>query len=373
MHPVLPANEPHAEAFRLVRRHAAELRDWLARMAGWTLVVQPDLLRLRKVPTSLDDCTRPAVDPTNELRFTKSRYALLCLVLAVLENEDRQTTLELLAQRTQLLAGGDPRLKAGGFEFDLTSQHCRRDLVCVIRLLESMGVLGRDDGDDQQFIEGTGDALYRVERPMLAAMLCVGRPPCTLSGLPSADRLAALHETEHPDTDEVRNIQLRHQLVRRLLDEPVLYFDQLTQHQGDYLSNQRGYLLGEIVRATGLDPEIRQEGIALLDPYGDATDTGMPEAGTRGHAALLMAEWFAARLRSGQGQAASWEDVDGRFAELTAEHAAQWRRGIDQPAARDALAREVIYRLEALGLLALRRGEIRPLPAIARFAMGAER
>lgn len=373
MHPILPAREPRAEAFRLVRRHAGELRDWLARMAGWTLVIQTDLLRLRKTPAALDDSTRPALDPASEAPFTKFRYALLCLTVAVLENEDRQTTLELLAHRTQMLADADPRLAASGFELDLTSQSCRRDLVCVIRLLESLGVLSRDDGDDQQFIAGTGDALYRVERPPLAAMLCVSRPPCMLSGMSWADRLAALHETEQPDTDEVHNLQLRHHLVRRLLDEPVLYLDQLTQQQADYLANQRSYILGEVARATGLEPEIRREGIALLDPHGDASDTGLPESGTRGHATLLMAEWFAERLRSGHAQGASWDDIDRHFVELAAAHAAHWRRGVDQPAARESLAREVMFRLESLGLVALRRGQLWPLPAVARFALGAVR
>jgi uncharacterized protein (TIGR02678 family) len=373
MYPILSASEPLAETFRLVSRHAGELRDWLARMAGWTLVMQTDLLRLRKTPAWFDDCTRSARDPGSETPFTKSRYSLLCLVLAVLENEDRQTTLQIVAQRAQMLADSDSRLSAGGFEFDLANQGCRRDLVCVIRLLKSLGVLSQDDGDDQQFIEGTGDALYRVERPPLAAMLCVSRPPCALSSLSWTDRLAALHETEQPDTDEAHNLQLRHHLVRRLLDEPVLYLDQLTQQQADYLTNQRAYLLGEVARATGLQPEVRREGIALLDPYGDATDTGLPESGTRGHATLLMAEWFAARLRSEQTRGASWEDVDRQFAKLTDEHAAHWRRGVDQPAAREALARDVVFRLESLGLVTLRHGEIWPLPAVARFALGAPR
>jgi uncharacterized protein (TIGR02678 family) len=370
MHPILPAIGPHAEYYRLVWRHAGYLRDWLMRMAGWTLVLQGDLARLRKVPAAFDDSTHAAIDRTSEQPLTRARYALLCLVLSVLENEDRQTTLQQIARRTQLLASGDERLKQFGFAFDLTSQDSRRDMVCAIRLLESLGVMSRDDGDDQQFIMGSGDALYRIDRPVLASLLCVSRPPSTLSKMQWSDRLAAIHETELPDSDEARNRHIRHQLVRRLLDDPVLYFDQLTEPELDYLTSQRGHLLGEITRATGLEPELRREGIAMLDPVGDLTDTGLPEAGTRGHATLLMAEWLAARLRAGENGSVTWAEVDEHMAALTAQHGDRWRKGIDQLAARESLARDVVYRLEALGLLSIRRGEIVPRPAIARYAIG---
>jgi uncharacterized protein (TIGR02678 family) len=151
-----------------------------------------------------------------------------------------------------------------------------------------------------------------------------------------------------------------------------VYFDQLTEPELDYLTSQRGYLLGEIARATGLEPELRREGIALLDPVGDLTDTGLPEAGTRGHATLLMAEWLAARLRAGEHGGVTWPEVDEKMAELTALHGDHWRRGIGQAAARESLARDVVHRLESLGLLSIRRGEIIPRPAIARYAIGGQ-
>jgi uncharacterized protein (TIGR02678 family) len=186
------------------------------------------------------------------------------------------------------------------------------------------------------------------------------------------ERLSALHETEMPDSDDVRNRQIRHQLVRRLLDNPVLYFDLLTEQELDYLTSQRSYLLNEIASETGLVPEVRKEGIALLDPEGDLTDTGLPETGTRGHATLLMAEWLANRLRSGAEPGVSWSELHARMAELTVEHAGRWRRGIEQPAARQSLAYDVIARLEALGLLEIRGDQILPRPAIARYAIGGD-
>jgi uncharacterized protein (TIGR02678 family) len=336
-------------------------------MTGWTLVLQGELARLRKTPNACEDSTRAACDG-NDQPLTRRRYALVCLLLAVLEGEERQTTLRQIAQRTALLAGSDPRLRELGFQFDLASQDCRRDVVCGIHLLVKLGVMSRDDGDDQEFIRGTGDALYRVHRPMLASLLCVSRTPSTLAAAHWPDRLTALHERELPDSDEARNRQLRHQIVRRLLEQPVLYFDQLSEQEFAYLMNQRAYLLGEIEAATGLLPEIRLEGIALLDDGGDLSDVGLPEAGTLGHATLVLAEWLTGQLRKGTPHIELLA-IDEQMAEFAAEHHAIWKRGVEQPAIRHGLLRDVLHRLEALGLIELRHGQVLARPAIARYAL----
>ncbi|HEX4131387.1 MAG TPA: TIGR02678 family protein [Pirellulales bacterium] len=374
--PILPAVGETADDYRLVWRHAEALRLWLMRMTGWTLALHGELARLRKTPQVCEDVTRAARD-ANGQPLTRRRYALLCLLLAVLEGEDRQTTLSQVAERIALVAGGTERLRNLGFQFDLISQDCRRDLVCTIQLLVEVGVMSRDDGDDQEFIRGSGDALYRIHRPMLASMLCVSRGPSTLPPLEWPERLMTLHECDMPDSDEAQNRYLRHRLITRLLEQPVVYFDQLTERELAYLTNQRNYLLREIEAATGLVPEIRREGIALLDKIGDLSDISLPEAGTLGHATLLLAEWLAAKLRSAASDSAASAvgsgieptAVEERMVELAMEHREHWKRGVEQPSVRQAILREALDRLEALGLIEIRRGRIVPRPAIARYAL----
>lgn len=76
------------EEFRLVRKYAAELTAWFAAETGWRLVVDAQSARLLKTPARLDDATRPAVAPKTKAPFTRRRYVLLCLALAVLERAD---------------------------------------------------------------------------------------------------------------------------------------------------------------------------------------------------------------------------------------------------------------------------------------------
>ncbi|RSS58005.1 DUF2398 family protein, partial [Streptomyces sp. WAC07061] len=57
--PLLLARGPAAEEFRLVRRHASELREWFDRNTGWALQTDAGSARLRKIPGTLTDPTHP--------------------------------------------------------------------------------------------------------------------------------------------------------------------------------------------------------------------------------------------------------------------------------------------------------------------------
>src|SRR5439155_1522657 len=131
----------------------------------------------------------------------------------------------------------------------------------------------------------------------LAAILSVRRGPSTIDEPELDGRLAALVDEPVPDTDEGRNRRLRSQLARKLLDDPIVYFDLLTEDERTYLTSQRAFLLAQIHEATGLIPEVRSEGIAMLDETGEMTDLGLPEEGTEGHLALLLAEHLADNAR----------------------------------------------------------------------------
>src|SRR5690349_15237097 len=96
--PLLTADGVNAAEFGLVRRHADELKRWLAHHANWTLHVTSEFARLRKTPPDSNDPTRAARDDRTNTPFTRNRYVLLCLALAALERGERQTTLGKLAE-----------------------------------------------------------------------------------------------------------------------------------------------------------------------------------------------------------------------------------------------------------------------------------
>lgn len=362
-HPLLTPDGPDRQAFVLARRHAAWLGEWFASQAGWAVYADHAVVRLKKVPGELSDASRGAAARTP---FGRRRYVLVCLALAALERAEAQVTLGWLVERVVTLAA-DPVLGDAGIAFALDNHEERRDLVAVARLLLDAGVLARVAGDEQAFIASTGDALYDVNRRVLASLLVTRRGASTVTGAAFEDRMQALVAEPRPETEEARNREIRHRIVRRLLDDPVLYYTELSEEERGYLAGQRGLLLRRLSDATGLVPEIRAEGIALLDPSGDATDLGMPEEGTDGHATLLLAEYLAAALRERPGAPAAVTELHQHVAALARQHKPHWRKDATEPGAERELTAGALRRLAALGLIRRDGEAVVPLPALARY------
>lgn len=360
--PLLRAHGPGAEEFRLVRRHADVLRAWFDRNTGWSLRVDAETARLRKLPGRADDATHPARDVRGGLPFGQRRYVLLCLALAVLERSEAQIALGRLAQQV-VVEAGDPALAAAGVSFTLEDRAERADLVAVVRLLLEVGVLVRVAGDENAYVQSAGDALYDVERRVLAGLLAPRRGPSTVSAAGFPERLAELTAQTALDSDDLRNRRLRHTLTRRLLDDPVLYFDELTEAEHAYLTGQRGAVTRRIEELTGLVPEIRAEGIAMVDPRDELTDVRMPEQGTHGHVTLLLAEYLAAR------GAATRAQLEAHVRVLAGEHGSYWSKAAREPGAEGELVAQAETTLVALGLVRATPDGLTARPALARYAV----
>ncbi|GAB2894554.1 TIGR02678 family protein [Streptomyces mayteni] len=362
--PLLRAHGATAEEFRLVRQHESELRAWFDRNVGWPLQVDAETARLRKLPGTTADSTHPAHEASRGgLPFTRRRYVLLCLALAALERGEAQVTLGRLAGQV-VLEAADPALAAAGVVFTLEERAERADLVAVVRLLIDLGVLARVSGDENAYLQKAGDALYDVERRVLAGMLATRRGPSTVAAADFENRLAELAAETALDSDELRNRHLRHTLTRRLLDGPVLHYDELTEAEVAYLTGQRGAITRRIGELTGLVPEVRAEGIAMVDPDDELTDVRMPEQGTHGHVTLLLAEHLAAR------HSAELPELHGHIRALAAEYGAYWSKSAKEPGAEAELVEQALTKLHALGLVRRAPTTVTARPALARYAVG---
>lgn len=384
--PLLTAEGKQAESFRLVRRHAQWLKKWLLRWPNWALVTTADFARLRKYPSPRKDATRGLIDKSSSSErtsFTRRRYALLCLVLATLENEQRQTTIQQVARKTEVFVRVNSELAELDYAFDARVLSHRRELVAVMRFLQQNHVLVRADGDDTSYVHGGGDCLYRIERTSLAMLLCSARGASTVAEPNLNDFIEALNEVETPEFDQAQNRQLQNRLVRRLLDDPIMYFDELTPQEYNYFNDQGERLTKELHRVTGMFVERRAEGVAMLDLDGDWTDLGLPETGTRGHATLLMAEWLGDRLRAekidgtSETSSASLSEtvriplttVKEYVAKLAATHECRWRKNANSTEGIRQILFDSLSLLESLALIEISDDDVLPRAAIARYCL----
>lgn len=352
--PFVTDSRPDPETFALVRRHARELQRWFAEQLGYRLVVDTEFARLHKRPAP-GARLRP-LRTQSTLPFDPRRYALLCLVLAALERMEVQTVLSELAEQVSLLAASEEAVR----RFNLESHAERQAFVDAVRWLVDLGVLSLADGEDVAFVQGRGDALYDIHSRRLSQLLSVPVPAAPVEDL---DGLGA---DSYPDTEEGANRRVRHRLMRRLVEEPVLALDDLDEAERGYLTSQRHYLVGQVTARTGLLVEVRREGLAAIDPADRLTDLPFPSTGTVSHCALLLAERLAERARAAGGPAVvPVSELEALVGPLLERHGPFWSQRYREDPAR--LLADALERLEHLGLVVRRAEGVEPRPAIARY------
>ncbi len=360
MRPLLTAEED-PDAFTLVRRHGEWLTDRFAHLLGYRLAIRGDNARLYKRPR------RPYGDRPARIRpgsarpgpedgwspFGRRHYVLLALALAVLEAHHG---------RSQALIGGlaveATTLGAElGLRVDFERRDERKSFADVLELLCRLGVLRQRDGSRAAFVardEALEEALFDIEHARLGDLKAT---PLALTGIERVEQLLA---EEYPASDDGERARRRHRIARTLVEEPVLYVDELAPAEQDSYRSQRHRLEPELEAITGLQAERRAEGSALIDAARRLSDVRFPTRSTESLLALLACE----RLRSAAYEAGRnplpRSELDALLAEL------RERLRID---AGSELDRAAVALLEAHRLIVREQpAQVRVLPAIARFA-----
>ncbi len=307
----LLVRERDEAAFIAVRRRRTELTAWFDYFCGWTLTVEPrqGYARLAKVRAADSHVAVPR--PALRVRgagapFDRRRYTLFFLVAAELTVLSR-TTVGLLAQRVAHTCA----VEEGVPEFDSSVRAERAALVDALLLLEDYGALSTVDGSTESYLAGA-DALvlYKADSGRLARLLSAPVPPSRLGGAhPDLTELLA-EERYGPLVDDsgeldpeveggpgtgsgpTRNQRLllaRHSLMRRLLDDPVVYTADLSSGEAEYANTLTGRgLLRRAAREAGFRLEERAEGYLLVDVRGRTTDDVFPGEGNVKQTALLL-------------------------------------------------------------------------------------
>lgn len=356
--------------FVMIFRHRAWLTEWFAERVGWSFEVDAaaGFARLHKIAARID-ASRPARLGSGKPPFTKRRYVLLCLTLAALDDSGTQTTLSALAELVATRSEDDPDIES----FDTAEYGERRAFVDALKWLTNTGILALRDGDvDRYASSGSADALYDVDDRLLGQLISAPIPPALAN-----DRSHMLREA-YAETEDGQKQKARHAVLRRLLDDPAVYLDDLTQAQRDWLEPSRSFVYRLLRNDVGMVVERRAEGIAAIDPDGVLTDTLFPDgASTVKHAALLLGEHMVERARSvpNRDVVMSSLDVTTVVRNLIDEYGARcgWKKDyLGDESGAERLTTDVIELLVGFGLVrrAGNAGERgwQPRPALARFA-----
>ncbi len=279
-HPLVTATYPTPEALQMVRRWETVLRTEFAQRFGYRLDVGRSSARLLRRPSALTSL-RPARRHNSGRAFSPWAYAFMCLALAAAEQSGRQVLASELVERIEQRARGDAELPV-----DLTVHSQRRALVDALDLLDRLGVITARDGEIESLM-GEGQVLFDIDREALGHCL-VASPSVLREVRTTADFLVE----PRGDAPDAATRAARHAVNRRLVDQPVVVFDELSAEESEMARRNRRREAEGLTRLTGCDVELRREGMAVIDvttqPLGGRP---FPTGGTEAHAALL---WLAA-------------------------------------------------------------------------------
>lgn len=341
--PLLSSSGPDGDLLPMIYRHRAVLQELFSTLLGYRLVVERRFARLYKTGPG-DDATRgePSLSPRG--------YTYLALALAALTGIGRQVLLSRLADEVRAAAE-----EAGVAVHDDPAD--RRALAAALRHLVSLGVITETEGA----VDTNAEALITIDTDVLGHLLA-GRlgEASTAEELIATSVGAGWRGTEHA-------------VRRRLVEDPVVLFDDLPPDQAAWLRQNHARESALLERYFGLVTETRQEGIVASDPEDYLTDVVFPGQGTVARVALLalprLLDVSHPVERTGR-HPVSREDLAGVCQELVVSHPAAWSKvATEDP---DYLVDAVATLLRRLGLLRQEGSEWLLSPAAHRWSPQAD-
>lgn len=382
------------ELFRSVAVSRARLSRWFEEHLGWRLHVDlpGGFARLHKRAAVLDPL-RGLRRPRGERRpFDVLRYQLLALVCAQLLRRPLGTMGDL-ADALERLMGADPVFA----RFDPTRHVHRVAFVDVLVWLREQGAVECTAGELEGFsATEAADAVLRANTTMIPQLLSSDIPASRVR-----DELARAHGggmvpeagadaerwiarlAEEPrygpvvvDPDAVdRGLRLewaRHQILRRLLDDPVVELDRLPEAVREYLQSPAGRdKVLEVVREAGLACERHQQVWLVIDGSLESSDSA-PLFGSRPSVLQQVAGLLLSTLVpcAADGRRELLPRSIGALEAALEEHMrrhpkwAQGARKVGVP----ATCRSALELLESFGLVEFDGDSARPRAAAARFS-----
>lgn len=358
-------------AYTLVARHAGWLIEWFDTTCGWTLHVDPaaGFARLAKRHRE-PDVTRPLLRPRGSRNpFDRRRYELLCLIAAELLSHP-MTTVGLLAEAV-----------ASSTDFAADKHRDRVAFVDALLVLRGWRAVAVTSGELEDFAgDEHANALLTADLSRLHRLIDSATAPSNIeSGTGFDDVVSVLLSEPRYGTDGQTDSGdpyrwTRHHLARRLLDDPVVHFDDCTAAELAYLTSGAGrtWLRARIEQA-GFTLEERADGLLAVDEHARSTDDTFPAPnGTVHQMALLLVDELVEKVDADDGatvrrpRTQSAAELTAATADRLAEHPS-WARAYQDDGGADRLATEAVALLASFGLVRRHASTVEARSAICRY------
>lgn len=371
------------ELFRDVAAHRTELAQWFEHNLGWRLHVdvRDGIARLHKRTGTPDPHRGLRRRRAGKRPFDAFRYQLLALVCA--EFLRRQLmTLGDLGDALARICGSDEALR----RFNVARHADRSAFVDVLLWLIDVGAVQVTAGDVDGFsTDKDVDAVLVADTKLIPLLLSSDTAPSRIEANTSEEWIRQLTAeprygtaaTDFENTDrEQRNRWARHQVIRRLIDDPAVELEELPEGVREYLFSPSGREKAvSALEEAGLTVERHADVWIGVDPDGESTgatfgSTGVGRASTTEQAAAIVLNHLLGAGADGQRQLLRRSLAS--LSQVMTEHLDEnpgWARAFRSHGGADALLADAIDLLEEFGLVRREDDEVVPRPAAARFTV----
>ncbi|GBF32861.1 hypothetical protein DCCM_1057 [Desulfocucumis palustris] len=338
------------ELFGYIRAQYQELRDWFSEYCGFALLLNRQFAKLEKAPGQAQNWM--GLDGLSEPRD----YALFTYCLWYLEGKnemDQFLLTDMVEEIREYLAGQDVFL-------DWTLYAHRLSMARALKQLKALGALAAVDGDESDWARAGHEHNVLYESSYLARYILRRFS----RDLTTYDSIAAFEAGTYPDTPEGQLKNRRHNVYRRLLQEPVVYDWQWSEDERYYVRTQRHTILENLAGFAGLEGQRYLEGLLFYYPEASGEMYLFPTGRGVSDICLLLAGELRRMLARAEGGFYIEEDgrigltmaeLEGILLRLKEKHKLLW--SMQHRRARSSeLAEEVLAHLEEWGLASSGKG-----------------
>lgn len=245
------SKEYNKESYYSIKDGLKEITPFLKDKLGYNPVVRGEFIKLEKLPGNAESFM--GIE-----EFTDNKeYVFLMLILMFLEDKVKEEQF-LLSHITDFIASN--RI---GDEVDWTHYATRRSLIKVLKFCINHKIIIVNDGDEESFIkDNTKEILFEsngISKYMVRAFS---------SAIDESTKYEDLLDSSVSDIENDKGVMRRQRVYRNLLLSPIVYKDEATPEDYEYIRNYRGIISADFEKYLGLKLQVHRNG-ALLVPEED--------------------------------------------------------------------------------------------------------
>lgn len=249
--------ERNRELYYDIKDNIDYYKEFINDILSYDLIIKDDFIKLEKIPTTPESWM--GIRSFNN----KKDYIFFLLLLMYLEDKNKEDCF-ILSGITEYIKHNFPNE-----DIDWTNFQNRKSLISVLKFSLDLGVIKKNDGDEDEFIkseygevlyESTGISKYIVRR--------------FSKNIHSSENYIDLLNDAWEGISTDKGIIRKNRVFRKLLLCPIIYNENKTDSDYEYIKNYRSYIKNIFEKYLQWDVHIHKNGaLVVLKNQGVIKDT----------------------------------------------------------------------------------------------------